>query len=113
MRSHSSDFVKLDPPILEYRMSNEFGKALILDGEDSRNNKRRRLADFCDQILNLTDSSKVFVICAVLGNLQGRVVIDAFHLLLELFLKIEKPSQCLSRFPHPAFPLFKLRILTL
>ena len=47
MRSHSSDFVQLDRPILELRIGNEFGKAFILDGEDFRNNKRRRLADPC------------------------------------------------------------------
>src|SRR5262249_5674442 len=96
MWSHSSDFVQLYPPIFEHRIGKEFSELFIIDRQNFRNDKRCRLANFGDQISNPADSREVFVVRAVLGNLQRRVVMDAFHLLLEGLLKLEKPSKSQS-----------------
>src|ERR1700745_4535438 len=90
MRSHASDFVQLDAPILQRRIGKKLSESFIIDRQNFWNYKRRRLANFGDQILNLADPREVFIVCAVFGNLQRRIVIDAFHLLLEWLFKLAK-----------------------
>ena len=42
---HPPDFVQLDPPILQRRISDELREPLVIDRQDFRNNKRRRFSD--------------------------------------------------------------------
>src|ERR1700745_2310132 len=90
MRSRASDFVQREAPIIQRRLGKKLSESFIIDRQNFRNYKRRRLANFGDQILNLANPPEVFVVCAVLGNLQRRIVIDAFHLLLEWLFKLAK-----------------------
>ena len=110
MRLHPANFVQLDSPIGQRWIDNELRELFVIDRQNFRNNKRRRFTDFSEQILNLPDPRKVFVVRAVLGQLQRRVVIDALDFQLERLLKLKHFSQRLRRFPYSTLPILKFRI---
>ena len=70
MRLHSADFVQLDSPILQSWIGSELSKLFVVDREDFRNDKRCCFADLRKQILNLSDACEVFIVRAVLSQLQ-------------------------------------------
>src|SRR4030095_2038101 len=72
--------------------------------------KRRGLADLREQVLNLPHPRKIFVIGAVLCQLQRRVVIDALNFQIERFFELKHFSQRLCRLPYSALPVLKLWI---
>jgi hypothetical protein len=110
MRLHSANLVQLDPPILQLRIGNKLRELLVVDRQDFRNNERRRFTNFCEQILNLADPREVFVVRAVLCQLQRCIVINSFDFQLERFLELKHVGQGLCRFPHCTLPLLKFWI---
>ena len=113
MRFHSSNLVQLDSPLSERRIGNEFGKRFFVDRQNFGDKKRSCFADLCEQILDLPNPRKVFVVGAVLRQLQRRVVVDALNLQIERLFEIKHFCQRLRRFPYSALPVLKLWICPL
>src|SRR5207244_1827685 len=70
-------------------------------------------ADLREQVLNLSNPRKVFVIGAVLCQLQRRVVIDALDLQIERLFELKHFGQPPRRLPYFALPILKLWICPL
>src|SRR4029077_3260882 len=51
---HPPSLVQLDSPLAERRIGNEFGKRFVVDRQNLGDKKRRRFADLCEQVLNLS-----------------------------------------------------------
>src|SRR5919106_1868747 len=110
MRFHSTNFVQLDSPIGQRWIEHKLCESFIVDRLDFRNYERRRLADLCKQVLNLTDPREILVIRAVLRQLQGCIVIDTLDFQLERLLELKHIGQRLRRFPYSAPPLLEFWI---
>src|SRR4030095_15818065 len=113
MRLHPPNLVQLDSPFGEHGIGDELGKRCIVDRQNLWNDKRGRFANFRQQVLNLSDPRKVFVIGAVLCQLQRRVVINTFYLQIERLFELKHFCQHLRRLPYSPLPLVKLRICPL
>ena len=105
--------MQLDSPLSECGSGNEFVERFVVDRQNFRNNKRCRFANLREQILNLPNPRKVFIVGAVLCQLQRREVIDAFDLQIERLFKLEHCRHRLRRLPYSALPLLKLWICPL
>src|ERR1043166_2043677 len=92
---------------LDLKIERVYHYASLQLAEDSTNNEY--LARI-GQVLNLSDPRKVFVIGAVLCQLQRRVVIDALDLQIERLFELKHSCQRLRRLPYSALPLVKLWI---
>ncbi len=62
----------------ERRILEKTREGFIVDRLYFRNKERRGFADPREQIVQLSHAREVFRICAVLGKLEGGVVVDAF-----------------------------------
>src|SRR5437868_13383576 len=110
MRFHSANLAQLSSPLGQHRIGNELGKSFVVDRQDFWNEKRRGFADFRQQILHPPDPRKKFVVSAVLGQLQGCVVIYALEFQIERLFKLKHLCQRLCRIPYSPFPVLKLWI---
>ena len=72
---HPANLAQLDSPLGQRRIGNELGKRFVVDRQNFGTTNAAASPIFSEQILNLPDPRKVFVVGAVLGQLQRRVVI--------------------------------------
>src|SRR6266702_2460212 len=110
IRLHPANFVQLDPPIGQRWIDKKLRESGVVDCLYFGDNKRARFTNLGEQILNLSDPRQVFVIRAVLGQLQLGVVIDAFDFQLERLFKLKYFGKRLRRLPYSTLPTFEFRI---
>src|SRR6266567_6048941 len=109
IRLHPANFVQLDPPIGQRWIDKKLRESGVVDCLYFGDNKRARFTNLGEQILNLSDPRQVFVIRAVLGQLQRGVVIDAFDFQLERLFKLKYFGKRLRRLPYSTLPPFEFR----
>ena len=103
VRLHPANLAQLRPPLRQRRIDNELRELVIGNRLDFRDEKRRRLADLCQQILNLPDARQVFRVRAVFRELERGEVIKSLNFQIERLFKLKtlRPDSCAD---FPSFP---------